>query len=29
MAEQTTKQLERCDSCGGQIDPYTGECRCS
>jgi hypothetical protein len=19
----------RCDSCGGQINPQTGECRCS
>ncbi len=23
------RQLERCDSCGGVINPQTGECRCS
>lgn len=25
----TTSVPERCGSCGGRINPYTGECLCS
>lgn len=29
MQTEKPKDLDRCNSCNGVIDPHNGECRCS